>query len=152
MKTVVLSLAFAGLLLASVQAKVEEKKPADTKTAVNLLGDYTIVSGENDGQKVPDELIVGTLVHVTEDRILMEDKDHKSTPYIATYEVDTSKKPWSITMTSMLAPTKGETVKGLIEKDGEQLRLIYALPGGTMPKEFKTQEKQLLFVMKPVSK
>jgi hypothetical protein len=55
-------------------------------------------------------------------------------------------------MTSMLAPTKGETVKGLIEKDGEQLRLIYALPGGAMPKEFKTQEKQLLFVMKPVSK
>ena len=32
------------------------------------------------------------------------------------------------------------------------MRLIYALPDGDLPKEFKTKDKQLLFVMKSVKK
>ncbi len=49
---------------------------------------------------------------------------------------------------------KGEevTAKGLIEKDGDTVKLIYALPGGEMPTEFKTKEKQLMFVMKNENK
>ena len=38
--------------------------------------------------------------------------------------------------------------KGLIEKKGDTVKLIYALPGGETPTEFKTKEKQLMFVLK----
>jgi uncharacterized protein (TIGR03067 family) len=147
-----LAVVFAGVLLLGVHAKVEEKKPVDKNAPVNLIGDYVIVSGERDGQKEPDETIVGALLHITEDRILMEDRDHKSTPFIATYTLDTSKKPLVITMTSMLPPMKGDTLRGLIEKEGDQVRLIYALPGGEMPAEFKTKEKQVLVVTKLATK
>jgi uncharacterized protein (TIGR03067 family) len=152
MKRFAFSVAFAALLVGAMQAKVEEKKPTDKNAPITLLGDYTIVAGENNGKKEPDERIVGTLVHITEDRILVEYRDHKSTPYIATYQLETSKKPWAITMTSLSAPSKGEVAMGLIEKDGDQVRLIYALPGGDMPTEFKTKGNQQMFVMKTVSK
>jgi len=142
-------LAFAALILVGMQAKIEENKTTD-KNALALTGDYLIVSGEKYGQKEPDDRIVGTLVHFTDDRIFVEDRDHKSTPYIADYTLDTSKTPCVITMTKLLEPNKGETVRGLVERDGDQLRLIYALPGGDMPKEFKTKDKQLMFVMKPM--
>jgi uncharacterized protein (TIGR03067 family) len=151
MKNFVLGLAVTGFVLAGAQAKVEEKVPAN-QAAVNLIGDYVIESAETSGQKEPDEAVVGTLLHITEDRILVEDKDHKSTPYIATYELDKNKKPWAITMTSVLEPTKGETAKGLIEKNGDQLRLVYALPGGAAPTGFKTKDNQRLLVLKAATK
>ena len=40
----------------------------------------------------------------------------------------------------------------MIEKKGDEIRLIYALPGGEEPTEFGTKEKQLMFVMKNTSK
>ena len=58
---------------------------------------------------------------------------------MATYTVDTGKKPYIISMVTTL-PDKGVMARGLIEKDGETIRLIYALPDGTLPTEFKTKE------------
>lgn len=144
-------LAFAALVLVCVQAKYEEQATADKTAALKLPGDYVIVSGEKFGQKEPEERIKGTRVHFSDDRVIVTDKNKKET-YVANYKLDLSKTPAVITMTSTLAPSVGETAKGLVEKDGEQLRLIYALPGGDLPTDFKTKEKQLLFVMKPVSK
>jgi uncharacterized protein (TIGR03067 family) len=146
-----LPLVFAGLALAGAQAKFQTST-TDKTAPIRLTGDYMIVTGEKDGEKIPDDQIFGTLVHFEDDQVLVEDHDHKSTPYIATYTVDSSKKPYSISMTSVVGLSKGETAKGLIEKDGEQLRLIYALPGGAVPKEFKTKQNQLMFVMKPMTK
>jgi uncharacterized protein (TIGR03067 family) len=145
-------LVFAILVFAGGQTRSADNQPGDRNAPLNFIGDYTIVAGEKYGQKEPDDLIVGTQVHFTGDRVSVEDKDHKSTPYIATYVVATDKKPYVITMTSLIDPTKGEVVKGLIEKDGDQVRLIYALPGSEPPTEFKTKDKQLMFVMKSTTK
>ena len=53
-------------------------------------------------------------------------------------------------MTSKLETKEDAVAKGLIEKDGDTVRLIYALPDGQTPTEFKTGEKQLMFVMKVI--
>jgi uncharacterized protein (TIGR03067 family) len=145
-------LAFAVVLFTGAPTRSEDKPKADQKAPFNLTGDYLIVSGEKYGTKIPDEEIVGTQVHFEDDRILVEDKDHKSTPYIATYKVDTSKKPYAITMTPLIGEYKGQVVKGLVEKNGDQVKIIYALPGGEVPTEFKTKDKQLMFTMKVMSK
>jgi uncharacterized protein (TIGR03067 family) len=147
-----LPLTFIAVVWVGAQACSQEPTAADKSTPVTLVGDYRIVSVEISGEKEPEERIVGTLVHVTEDQLLVEDRDHKSTPYIATYELDTKKKPYGISMTGLSGPTKGETVKGLIEKEGDQLRLIYAFQGGELPTDFKSKDKQLLIVMKAVTK
>ena len=58
-------------------------------------------------------------------------------------------------MTSRVKDSAGEIAHGLIQQDKDDenvVRLIYALPTGEMPKEFKTKEKQLMFVMKKENK
>jgi hypothetical protein len=47
--------------------------------------------------------------------------------------------------------TKREVAQGLIEKNGDMVKLIYAVPGGTAPDDFTTEDKQLMFVMKKSS-
>src|SRR5436305_2174801 len=102
-----------------------------------LVGTYAIVAGEKGGRPEADERIKGTTVRITADRIVVTDSNTKET-FAATYKVDTGKKPWAITMTSTLPPSKGETARGLIERNGDTVRLIYALPGGEAPTRFKT--------------
>ena len=50
------------------------------------------------------------------------------------------------------APKAGEKAAGVIEVDGDVVKLAYNLPGGEAPTDFKTGEKQHLFVLKKTAK
>jgi uncharacterized protein (TIGR03067 family) len=142
---------FAAFLAISTFARADEpRKVNDSGAPTGLLGGYTLVAGERFGTKLPTERIEGITVRFAADGIVVLDKEKKEV-YAQTYTIDTSRKPWSITMKSKITPytkDKDEVVaKGLIEKDGDTVRLIYAIPGGETPNEFKTGEKQLMFEM-----
>ena len=142
----------AVLLLCGLRGSSQsEGDPGAGGRAGKLVGTYAIVSGEKDGMETPDQRVKGTTVRITEDAIVVTDKDSKQT-YAATYKLDTGKKPWTITMTSAASPEKGQTVRGLVERKGDTIRLIYALPGGTVPTSFKTKEKQMMFILKEMKK
>ena len=135
------------LLVAAWAAHGDDKTGGAGKTP-DLTGGYTMVSGERGGEKLGEDKVKGHVVRFTKDRIVVTDKE-KNEVYVAKYELDSAKTPCGITMTSEIAPRKGETAKGLIEKDGDTVRLIYALPGGDVPTEFKTKsEKQIMVTMK----
>ncbi len=121
----------------------------DKPTAKSLEGGYTLVSGEKDGKAIPEERIKGGTVRFTGDKITGTDKDKKEF-FAATYTLDTAKKPWVIQMKST-SPKEAEAT-GLIKKEGDTITIIYALPGGEAPKEFKTGPKQHLFVLKNLNK
>lgn len=123
----------------------EAKSDCDAK---RIAGRYQIVSGEKFGVKVPEKDFDGSVVVFTTDTIVMTDKDQKQS-YAATFKLEPGEKHCRITMTSTLAGNQGQRARGLVEKQGETLRLIYALPGGDEPTEFRTRDKQLLFVLKP---
>jgi uncharacterized protein (TIGR03067 family) len=123
--------------------------PDDKKAAAALEGGYTIVSGEQDGKPIPAERIKGSVVRFTGDKIIGTGKDMKEF-FSATFTLDSSKSPWVINMKTA-APKESETV-GLVRKDGDTLTIIYALPGGEKPTEFKTKAGQQLFVLKSVGK
>jgi uncharacterized protein (TIGR03067 family) len=113
----------------------------------DLVGHYVIVAGERDGAKEPEDRIKGTSVTFTKDSVVVADKDKKEV-YSATYKLNATTNPCDITMTSRVESSAGEIARGLIQKEGDLLRLIYALPTGEIPSGFKTKEKQLMFVMK----
>ena len=140
---------FSALIIAAQVASDTPSQAGSKLKASDLVGGYTIVAGEKFGLKEPEERIKGSIVRFTEDRVVVLDKD-KNEVYGATYRLEPSEGqgPCRITMTSKLASKEGEVAKGLIEKHGDEVRLIYALPGGPEPTEFKTKDKQLLFVMK----
>lgn len=148
-----LGAAVATALMCAVSA-ADDKAKADVK----LSGTYTIVSGEEEGKAVPNDRLDGSVVVFTETTIMGTDKAKKEF-FAATYTLDTGKTPWVINMTST-APAKDKkdtddkkaaeklSTTGLIKVDGDTVTIIYALPGGKSPTEFKTGDKQQLFVMK----
>jgi uncharacterized protein (TIGR03067 family) len=141
---VVLTLAAIPSFSATTKAQDDKSKAANA-----LVGRYQLVSGEKDGQPIPDERIRGSTMRIATNAMTTFDKDEKEI-YVATYELDTTKRPWGITMIDIVAPDKGEGSKaiGLIEKSGDTVKLVYALPGGKTPTGFKAGEKQQMFVLK----
>jgi uncharacterized protein (TIGR03067 family) len=109
-----------------------------------------MVAGEKDGQRIPAERLQGSTARITDQAITTFDKDKQET-YGVTYKLDTSTTPWRITMTSTRAPIPGEVAQGLIEQQGDTVRLIYATRGGAVPTDFTSKDKQLMFVLKKVS-
>lgn len=122
----------------------DEKK--QTQADLKLDGEYTIVSGEKDGKPIPEEEIKGSVVRFAGDKITGTDKDRKEF-FASTFTLNTDTKPMQIKMKTT-TPQEMEAI-GLIKKDDVVVTIIYALPGGAEPKEFKTKEKQHLFVLKP---
>lgn len=146
-------------------AAAEDKKPAEKG---KLEGTYSIVSGEKDGKAIPKERLDGSVIKITDKAIVGTDKDKKEF-YASTYTLDTSKTPWAISMTSTAKKEdakdkekkddaeKGKDVKpedskttasGLVKVDGDTVTLVYALPGGKTPTDFKTDAGQQMFVLK----
>lgn len=143
---ILLSCALFGATTFLVSGLTAEDKKADPKGGgTKLDGGYTIVSGETDGKAIPAEKIKGSTVRFSGDTITGTDKDKKEF-FASKFTLDTSKKPWVIKMKSV-APKEAETT-GLVKKDGDTITIVYALPGGDAPTEFKTKEKQNLFVLK----
>ena len=137
-------------LLGHRPSPTRSPSPTPSGAPADLIGGYTIVSGEKYGEKEPTERIEGTTVRFAEDAIIVLDKEKKEV-YAQTYKIDTATTPWTIVMKSKITPYKGaedQVARGLIEKNGDTVRLIYAIPGGEMPTEFKTKPKQIMFVMK----
>jgi uncharacterized protein (TIGR03067 family) len=136
---------------ATAQQSGSTSKPADkATTAESLEGRYVITAGEKEGAKEPEERIKGTTVTITKDKMIVADKEKKEI-YQATYKLDLTTNPCQITMTSQAQDSAGEVARGLIQRDKDDVsvvRLVYALPTGEVPREFKTKEKQLMFVMK----
>lgn len=122
----------------------DDKK--QTQVELKLDGEYTIVSGERDGKPIPEEHFQGSIVRITGDRMIGLNKDRKEL-FACSYAINADAKPMTIRMKATL-PEDMQAV-GLIKKDDVAVTIIYALPGGAEPKEFKTKTMQQLFVMKP---
>ena len=137
------------VLGAALAAHFYKPATADDKAAPKFDGGYTLVSGERDGKAIPEERIKGSIVKFIGDKILGTDKDKKEF-FACTYTLDASKTPWVIKMKS--TSPKDSEAAGIIKKDGDTITIAYALPGGAAPTEFKTKEKQHLFVLKNLNK
>lgn len=133
-------------------------KVAPKDKAGKLEGSYTIVSGERAGKALPKADFDGSTVTFTDKKVMGTDKS-KSEFFSASYTVDKSKTPWVISMTDAKAmghdgdkekykKDQGASATGLIKQDGDTVTLVYALPGGKAPTDFKAGENQQLFVLK----
>jgi uncharacterized protein (TIGR03067 family) len=130
----------------------EKEQPLDVK---QLIGAYTLVSGENQGEKIPADRIRDHVAMISEDRIVVSDRDKKEL-YASTYQLDPERKGSAggtvIQMTTKVGPegSEGQRAVGLIKAEKGTVTLIYAYEGGEPPTEFKTKpdSKQNMFVLK----
>jgi len=140
--------AFAALLVALPVALADDRK--DDGKSGKLDGTYTVVSGQHDGKEIPKSHFEKSVVVFEGNKVYGHDKDKKEF-FGATYKIDTASKPWKISMTST-SPKKGQTAEGVIEVQGDTIRLAYALPGGKAPTTFAAGEKQHLFTLQRMKK
>jgi uncharacterized protein (TIGR03067 family) len=141
-------LGVAALLITAARAPADQS----AKSSANLTGEYKIVQEERDGQRVSADQFQDSWVNITDDTITIMDKN-KTEKWSANYKLDSSRKPCMITLTEKAGPNKGETVRGIAEKEGDTVKIIFAMPGGPAPTSFDaTKEKQKLLVLKRENK
>jgi uncharacterized protein (TIGR03067 family) len=121
-------------------------RSSDTPKAADLTGNYRIVSGERDGAPIDRNELTDAIIQISNQTITAYDKERKET-FAATYTLETNRIPWQITMISTKAPEVGAIAKGLVEVDQNNVKLIYALPNGQPPMDFKAGERQQMFVL-----
>jgi uncharacterized protein (TIGR03067 family) len=108
------------------------------KEMAQLEGAWTMVSGEIDGQAMPEEM------RKTAQRVV---KDGETTVTIggqlfmkAKFTVDPAKKPKAIDYTMTGGPTEGKTQLGIYELDGDTVKFCFSAPGKDRPTDFTTKE------------
>ena len=120
---------------------------ADDKEKPKLEGQHQITAGERDGKALAESDIKGCTFRFTGDKVVGATKD--STEFlVADYTLDSTKKPCVIVMKITSGTDKGKELKGLVERNADTIRIIYAGPGAEAPTEFKTKQNQAMYTLK----
>jgi uncharacterized protein (TIGR03067 family) len=122
----------------------DEKKPADVS---KLEGTFVATAGARDGKPLTEEQIRGVTFRFDAGKLVITDRSGKEI-HKCTHTIDTSSTPWKITMKMDPSTAGDKTAVGLIQPDGDTVSFIYPLAGGEQPTEFKTKEKQEMYVLK----
>jgi uncharacterized protein (TIGR03067 family) len=126
--TTIAVFALLGVVAAQDVAKEEKTR---------LEGEWSMVSGEINGQSMPDQLRQGAR------RVA---KEGETTVTIngqifmkAKYSIDATKKPKTIDYLFTDGPTKGQKQLGIYELEGETVKFCFAAPGKVRPDDFTSK-------------
>lgn len=114
--------------------------PADAvkKDMALLEGEWSMVSGERDGQRIPDDYVKngkrvskdGETSVTFGEMLLMK----------AMFTIDPGKKPKEIDYMVTDGANKGRKQLGIYEIDGDTAKFCFAAPDGKRPTEFTAKE------------
>jgi uncharacterized protein (TIGR03067 family) len=120
----------AAFLLVGADAPSDAVK----KEMAQLEGEWTMVSGERDGQPLPDNFLQnakrvakdGVSTISFGDRVYMKAK----------FSIDPMKKPKTIDYEIVEGDNKGKKVLGIYEIDGDKVKFCFSTPDKDRPSEF----------------
>jgi uncharacterized protein (TIGR03067 family) len=117
---------------------VTRTSPPSAAELPKLAGTWSIVSGERNGQRLPDERVAGLRVTITADTITVFDRGNKPF-FVVRYKLNTAVTPNEINMEMTDGPYRGAVAQGVVTMDSaEQMRLIYSTGSQGRPREFRT--------------
>jgi uncharacterized protein (TIGR03067 family) len=123
---------------------------ADKFDPAKLAGKWKFTEGTKAGTKVNETGLAGE-VTIDKDKITIKGGDMT---HVMEYKLDTTKTPVEITMEGKEGPAMGTKADGIIELDGDTLKLAYTtnIPGfdGKKPTKFEStaDNKAFYFVLK----
>jgi uncharacterized protein (TIGR03067 family) len=120
-------------------AKSENPKDSDA-----TQGTWLASAAEMGGKPFPDEVRKSIKLTIKDDKYTVMVGNN---PDQGTVKLDPSAKPKAIDITGTEGPNKGKTFLAIYELDGDTLKVCYDLSGKSRPKEFKTTEGTLLFLV-----
>jgi len=126
------------VLVAGGPASADEKKDAKFD-ATKLVGKWDFVSGQKPGEKLEADRLKDQSVEFTKDTLTLKGP---AGTFVMKYKVDATKSPAAISLEITDGPAgAGSKSEGIIEIDGDKLKLCYADPGEPAPKSFEVKEK-----------
>jgi uncharacterized protein (TIGR03067 family) len=125
------SAALVGVLLLAVG---DGARDAVKEEAARLGGEWSMVSGEADGQSLPKEFVKSGK-RVAKDGVTSITMGG-TVFFQAKFTIDPAKKPKAIDYAMTEGPTKGKTHLGIYELDGDTVKFCFAAPGAARPTEF----------------
>jgi uncharacterized protein (TIGR03067 family)/uncharacterized protein (TIGR03000 family) len=109
-----------------------------------IVGNWTVVSGEDNGKPMPAEKVKGSRVTISKDNITVHEENQKR---VMSYKLSQNTTPKQIDLTTVEGSEQGKTSQGIYSLDGDNLKISF---GQERPKDFATKEgsKDMTFVMK----
>lgn len=119
-----------GLLLGA-----DDKKDAAKKDLDALQGEWTLASGERNGEKIPED-VAKSLKRTVQGNKSTVTRDGETLAQ-GTVTLDPTQKPKAIDVKLEGADT---VIKGIYELSGDTFKICYGGPGEERPKEFTAKE------------
>ena len=126
-------LVLCGLLVTAPQPA---KNPKQLDDVVGLQGVWEFTSLEIDGNKMPQQMLLGSKIEVDGNKFTTKTG---ATAYKGTFKIDTAQKPKTIDLTFTEGPEKGNTSLGIYELEGDQWKICLTIGAKERPKEFATK-------------
>ena len=148
MRTYALAALAVGLVAA---AAFSQNDPAKEELQ-RFQGTWIGVSVEMDGQKVPDDEAKAITLIIQGGKYVLKNGDQIEEQ--GTFQLDPAKNPKALDATPSEGPSKGQTMQGIYEIDGDNYKVCFAQFGKDRPKEFssKGDEGLVLSVWKKAKK
>src|SRR5579884_29831 len=104
--------------------------------ANKLVGTWTYISSEKNGQKSDQDSLKEGKVIIAKDKITLEGS---AGTFVLKYKLNTTKKPVTIDLEMTEGAGQGSTAKGIIDVKGDELKLCYSA-SDEAPKKFEAKE------------
>ena len=127
-----LSAGFFFLVLGTLGAADKD----DKFDADKMVGTWTYVSVEKNGQKADNDNIKEGKVKIAKDKLTLEGSGGT---FVLKYKLDAAKKPVTIDLEMTEGAGQGSTAKGIIDVKGDELKLCYST-SDEAPKKFESKE------------
>jgi uncharacterized protein (TIGR03067 family) len=130
----------------------DEPQEAAKKELAKMQGEWSMVSGERDGQEFGKDIVDGAKRMVKGDQVTITVNEQVFLK--ARITIDPTKKPRTIDYTPTEGDNKGQTMKGIYELTGDTAKFCTAQPGAERPTDFTAKEGsgRTLSVWKKVGK
>jgi uncharacterized protein (TIGR03067 family) len=130
-----------GALALVLTVAVGAENLKDGKDGSQIVGTWKVTAVEKDGKAEASTDVKVKEVKITRDTIACMDRASKK-EMECTYTLDTSSKPWRITMKCTEGEHKGKTMKGIVRLEGDTLKVCHAKPDKDAPTSFRTSADQ----------
>ncbi|MEK6249429.1 MAG: TIGR03067 domain-containing protein [Planctomycetales bacterium] len=102
-----------------------------------IEGTWTLVSGEQDGQQISDEVLQSAKLNIVGEKHTVQLGEDEMA---GTHKLDGNRTPMTIDASDTSGPFSGQTLLGIFKLEGDLFTVCFAASGNDRPADFSTKD------------